>query len=69
MLGFDFVITMFVLMLVLVLIELFYCCVVILILGTVSIVHVHHVNKDAFLKGNIEPNFPSMGSERIIDMS
>lgn len=33
-----------------------YVCVVDIMLGMKRIVHVHHVDKDAFLKGNIEPD-------------
>ena len=31
-------------------------CVIFAMLGMARIVHVHHVDKDAFLKGNIEPD-------------
>jgi hypothetical protein len=42
------------------LIELIYLCVVICILGMARIVHVHHVDKDAFLKGNVEPDLDEL---------
>jgi hypothetical protein len=40
----------------LVLIEFFYLIVVIPNIGMARIVHVHHVDKEAYLKGNIEPD-------------
>jgi hypothetical protein len=39
-----------------VLINFFYLIVVILNIGMAKIIHVHHVDKEAYLKGNIEPD-------------